>query len=732
MASPEHIHQVVTGDHNIVAGTGDINIIYELPPAEAEERRLLLVLLERVRQFWIEGVLEHAAQGLELIDLGKRLRAEAVEQPWAHVLEVPGSQPESVAPDRPIEQLFDDVSRMLLILGGPGSGKTTTLLQLARALLDRAERDPSQPVPVVLNLATWSEQGGDLSAWIVDELKTKYYIPAATGRAWLDEQRLLLLLDGLDEVAPEKRAACVEAIHAFARERGMPGLAVCSRLAAYQELPVRLQVYGALVLQPLRPDQIEAYLAEAGPSLEALRAVLRDDPTLQDLARTPLMLGVMRVAYRDLPADALEQAGLDTVAERQQHLIRTYLDRMLHRKGTAGQPYEPERVRQGLAWLAHQMQRRRQAVFQIEQLQPAWLRTGEERWLYVLLSRLPGALGIGALLWLALRPVLMIDLWIAILMVVLWAGFVGVLDGLLLPRQQAAGPARGRVVGTMLAYAGVGALVGAVLVGPLQVGADYLVFGAITGSLGGALVGLVYGLVFGLRTAGRGWINDIQTHEALRWSWRGALKAGAKGLGWGMLAGILLGLFLFLILLSMGTMGLLAGLPWLLGGPIVGGLIGVLAGVLLGGWARVVLEEPAEPNQGIRLTRQAALKALWTMTIIGGGLGLIAGAMATGLSGQDPVLKLMTGAVAGLVLGGLLGVLIGLVAAALFGGLDVVQHYVLRWALDRYGYFPRRCERFLDYAVQLVVLQRAGGSYLFLHRMFQEYLAAQYEEQASI
>jgi eukaryotic-like serine/threonine-protein kinase len=38
--------------------------------------------------------------------------------------------------------VFDTVGGGLFILGAPGAGKTTMLLQLAEELLDRAEGDP--------------------------------------------------------------------------------------------------------------------------------------------------------------------------------------------------------------------------------------------------------------------------------------------------------------------------------------------------------------------------------------------------------------------------------------------------------------------------------------------------------------------------------------------------------------------------------------------------------------
>jgi hypothetical protein len=53
----QQITQTVVGDHNIFTGIGDINVVYQLPPVEAEDRRNLLILLKKVKQFGIEGVL---------------------------------------------------------------------------------------------------------------------------------------------------------------------------------------------------------------------------------------------------------------------------------------------------------------------------------------------------------------------------------------------------------------------------------------------------------------------------------------------------------------------------------------------------------------------------------------------------------------------------------------------------------------------------------------------------
>ena len=80
------VRQTVIGDRNIVTGTGDVNIVYTLPPTEAEERRSLLVLLERVRQCWIAGVLDGSVHGAALLELGTARMSDAVEHPWERIL----------------------------------------------------------------------------------------------------------------------------------------------------------------------------------------------------------------------------------------------------------------------------------------------------------------------------------------------------------------------------------------------------------------------------------------------------------------------------------------------------------------------------------------------------------------------------------------------------------------------------------------------------------------------
>jgi hypothetical protein len=300
-------------------------------PADA---RGLSILLRKVRQFWVDGALARSIQRSARLDLGLEKVEGAVENPWGSMLETPGAGSEPVPAGRTFAEIFEEMGGSLLILGEPGSGKTVTLLEMTRDLLLRAEADPGRPVPVVFHLSTWADPGRRLADWLADELAAKYVIPRKVGQCWLSEGRLLPLLDGLDEVRAEVRAACVGAINAFLQE-SFTGAVICCRLNEYLELPVRLALNGAVRLQPLGREQVLNFLAAAGERLAALHHLLQRDSAMLMEARSPLMLSLMVQTYQDLPVGALETESADSLAARRRQLMASYVARMFRQAGGA-------------------------------------------------------------------------------------------------------------------------------------------------------------------------------------------------------------------------------------------------------------------------------------------------------------------------------------------------------------------------------------------------------------
>ena len=178
-----------------------------------------------------------------------------------------------------------------------------------------------------------------MDRWLCDELSTKYQIPKKIGRSWVDECRLLFLLDGLDEVLAEKRAACVEAVNAFTQQAGLASVVVCCRLKEYLGLPNRLGLNGAVRLRQLSGEQVMAYVAQAGANLAALKSALQRDSSMLSLAETPFMLSLMARTYHDVPVASLESNEFATIEARRQELMQAYVQRQF-RLASAGGPLD--------------------------------------------------------------------------------------------------------------------------------------------------------------------------------------------------------------------------------------------------------------------------------------------------------------------------------------------------------------------------------------------------------
>ena len=376
----------------------------------AREKRNRQAMLKLVNDIWIKGVLEQSLHDAALIALGIEERQDAVESSWGKMLQTPDQPDCLLPPNTKIVDVFDQKGQPLLILGEPGSGKTTMLLELARDTIARAEKDSKKPIPVVFNLSSWTDTKQSIADWLVEELSTKYLIPKKVALSWIENDIVLLLLDGLDEVALERRKMCVKAINAFRQEHLVP-LVVCSRVADYDALDIQLKLQSAVLLQPLTPQQVNDYLNRAGLEFAAVREALKKDTSLQELAQSPQMLSIMTLAYRGISVEDLQPLG--TTGDRYKHLFDTYVQQMFKRRG-ADKRYSPEKTIHWLSWLAQKMSQHEQSVFLIERMQPSWLQTDAQRLLHdfsvgvllVLLYGLPFGLYFGVIVGLLFGVIL--------------------------------------------------------------------------------------------------------------------------------------------------------------------------------------------------------------------------------------------------------------------------------------------------------------------------------------
>jgi DNA polymerase III delta prime subunit len=338
-----------------------------ISPQEHRNRRAMLA---KVKTIWIEGLLEQSLAKELRIALDLTEQPEAVDLPLNAIVQELNRPSRPLPAGTPIVEIFDQMNGVLLILGAPGGGKTTLLLELARDLIARAEQDEGHPIPVVFNLSSWSTKRQQLKDWLVEELNTKYDVPRKLSQAWMDADVVLLLLDGLDEVAAEQRNDCAEAINTYRQAHGLVPLTVCCRVADYEALTTKLRLQGAVLVQTLTQPQVDAYLARVGDKLAGVRVALRHDTELGELLTTPLMLSTTALAYAGRSATDVRVAGM--IDERRRHLFDAYIEAMFKRRSKETR-YTREQTVKSLAWLAGQIVQHNQTVFYIEWMQPAWL-----------------------------------------------------------------------------------------------------------------------------------------------------------------------------------------------------------------------------------------------------------------------------------------------------------------------------------------------------------------------
>jgi predicted NACHT family NTPase len=262
--------------------------------------------------------LREAGEAIEILSEEEleRQRHRYINQQSQLVWEVIGD-PTAKPAKSPIQQV--------VILGDPGSGKSSLLQYIALIWAERPLRDLSlYPLPLLLELRIYAR---DKQAGKCQDILS--FIHGGNITCRLNQQQLheklrsgqaVALFDGIDEIFdPVLREEVVTDIHRFSNDYAQVQVIVTSRWLGYKAQRLRDAGFRHFMLQDLEIEQIEDFIerwheltftdqADKVRKWERLQRAIQDSKSIRELAGNPLLLTMMAILNRnqELPRDRPE------------------------------------------------------------------------------------------------------------------------------------------------------------------------------------------------------------------------------------------------------------------------------------------------------------------------------------------------------------------------------------------------------------------------------------------
>ena len=211
----------------------------------------------------------------------------------------------------------------LVILGKPGSGKTTFLKFLAIQCIRQALLADHVPIFIPLRRFAEDQVKPDLFQYILKKFELcgleRYELEQL-----LNYSRLLILLDGLDEVTDADRKHITNQIQAFSNKFSGNRFIITCRSAAQE---YAFERFTEVEIADFNGKQIIAFsknwfrFAQDEPKSAKFIAQLKQNRRIQELATSPLLLTLLCIVFGDsgdFPTNRSElyEEGLDVLLKR--------------------------------------------------------------------------------------------------------------------------------------------------------------------------------------------------------------------------------------------------------------------------------------------------------------------------------------------------------------------------------------------------------------------------------
>lgn len=198
-------------------------------------------------------------------------------------------------------------NQYLMVLGRPGAGKSTFLRKIGlEALMGKKEGGfKHECIPVFLELKRFNTDEIDLKKSIAEEFQN-FGFPASEEFATkaLEQGKLLVLLDGLDEVPKNHLNVVIESIHDFVNQYDKNRFIASCRIAAYRSsfnrfTDIELADFDDAQIQQFIHNWFQSELDKQSGTAEKCWEILNEPSNIaaKELAQTPLLLTFLCLVY---------------------------------------------------------------------------------------------------------------------------------------------------------------------------------------------------------------------------------------------------------------------------------------------------------------------------------------------------------------------------------------------------------------------------------------------------
>ena len=231
--------------------------------------------------------------------------------------------------------------KRLMVLGEPGSGKSTFLRKTGFEALQRHDKKLKKQkyIPVFLELKRFRpEEKVDIENLIVCEFQNSGFVePFEFTQEFLRNGDLLILFDGLDEVQDELSNEVVTAIKNFVDRYNNNCFVVSCRRAAYKSYASIFTGFKEVEIGEFNDKQIETFIKKWFMSIRDTKAEetskrfwkllqKEENKGAKDLAKTPLLLTFLCSVYNNSQKLITDRASL------YERALSIYLERWINEK----------------------------------------------------------------------------------------------------------------------------------------------------------------------------------------------------------------------------------------------------------------------------------------------------------------------------------------------------------------------------------------------------------------